>query len=123
MKTIILSALIALVSTGCESIQSLGLQGGYNPDTSEATGGVVITFKGANGIGKAVLSRANSRGYSVNGTQFVSLGDLKTIAIALYNEPSSNPAGFSQLTADDTRIVAIVLASLAKNSAQPGTLR
>ncbi len=123
MKTIILSTLIAVASIGCESIQSVGVQGGYNPDTSAATGGVVITFKGANGIGKVALSRANSRGYSLDGTRFVSLGDLKTISIALYNEPSSNPAGFSQLTADDARIVAIVLASLAKNSAQPGTLK
>ena len=115
-------ASLSLILTGCQHVAGVGAT--VTNTNGDLGGGVNIVFKDAKGIEKSVpVSRKNSKGYTAEGTRFVTLNELKTYAIYLYSTNGKVPAGFEQLNAFDSQTVAIVVASLASYGAQAGTLK
>lgn len=122
-KLLIIALLSASTFTGCNSISGIGAN--VTNTNGNLGGGVTITFKDSNGVLRYVpVSRtARSRGYSADGTRFVSLGELKTYAIAIFHDAGRPPAGFNQLNAFDSQTIALLVGTLAQYGAQPNTIQ
>lgn len=115
----IFAALTTLAFTGCDHLQSI--KPSVTNTNGDLGGSIEIVFKDANAVQKTITVPRKvgaSRGYTLDG-QFVSLGTLKSYAIAAYQhgQDSRQVANTYRLDEFDRQTVEIVVLALAKAGA------
>jgi len=123
-KILIAAALSAVLLTGCGHIQSI--KPNITNTDGDLGGGIEIVFKNTSGVAKsftvAPVGRG-TRGFDTGG-KFVTLGEIKTTAIAAYKaRQSGTDAGRAKgYNGFDCDTVAIIVGSLTSYNADPNSL-